>query len=1825
MSKFAESAALPARIFRAVMAVLLCVGLMIPAIPVSQASAATGPGIAQDGYSHGTVKISADDTAGTIELEVGQTATVKVSPYQHMQTRGCGMSECPEICGGTGCFTPNEGCVCDPSPELRTVDIEAAPVDEGIVTVSEPTASENIDAAEIGATNDAALTITAKAAGETELTVKANEKNDLQFWYPAEETYTIKVTDPSAASDPDTPELVEGAYQIGSAADLQWFADYANEDHLDAKAKITANITLEDGVLPSVGSSSSNRFTGAIDGDGHTISGITSFANASHPGLVGYLGDGGTIKNLTLAGAVPYVNGAGGAFASMTYAGSLIENCVNEVDLSSSNRSMGGFAYSVAGTISSCTNKADITCKGSNAYVGGIVGTFSSGGKVVGCSNEGNITGLGCTGGIAGQASSRDASVESCRNVGTVTNTGPGSGSLNGRAGGIVGYSQPMGVAIASCYNEGAVTSTDTTASIGGILGQCNEDGASITSCFNIGTVSGADNAGAIMGSASRENTVPSTSNLYYLDSSCDAAVGGEFQPAELPVSKTADEMKSAEMAAALGPAFKQGAEHPILTWQPDEAVTPSVAGAKVVEGQQVQLRQSGETGSARVNISDLPEGWAEAVTSVSVKAVNGNDAGTVTELKSDQYTIDTENNRVVFNRTEEAPVFSVAVGEGEELTVSGWRGDTVYPQSKVYEITIKANGFADTVGTVTFYTGASETFYVAVDENKNGKVDDGEVKKTFSQKEIEEMSTFQNGSSQCGMTGFRTFSAVGVPVSTLLEKAGVEVDANDKFKLDTTDNFGSEFTYDQLFGERYFLQCAYDDEDVKEVYDRVSQAEGDAATGANVELRRILAEKALEDGTRSYPMISANYAETMLDGDNVGTTAVPTEDNTEVNQLVGAENQYRFTYGIALVQEDCDVTFETGEGSDVATQTVKSHLMTSTENTTIKSTYWNNGIIITPDAAEAEQPSTAADKLTQPEDPTRDGYTFAGWWTKDGSESGDWGEQFDFTANDGTVDSDTTLYAKWVANDQVMENTDATVSAYREAKYGTPPNGEATTDGQHLQISILFDGAVEVTDEEALLNSLNCKLSGDYALDSAKADGTKLILEATGTMLPGGQTKVSAKAESGVIEGVTVDGKAAKLKPIDTIADTSLTFEVVEAVAGTETTPASTTFKVTHSANVRSMNNVLWLTNGGTDETGHDIFGGADWKPAHHHMYWQFDLNTSADFIRQGSETALGEAGYTLTVSGENGEFTVTAKTPKAGEVLSAVVYNDSFLHEYGLANGQAVTGIEMPDAKTTVDLGMSFPTEPEYVSTDMGRDPAGKVDFSLTPSEGALDAYKQARSEATVQTMLQDWIDSISSVTVDGKKLTGKAFDEWKSELTNAKDDAGKLNYYELTAGAKAATLTLPIALFDTTANETATAKVVIESDGFATVSGDVIYRNIGAEDLVVRILDENGKVARTSVLKASDLRKLDVQEHYNTSANCGMAGLRSYNSEGVLLTDVLEAAGVNFEPGMTLKLRTNDSLDSNGTADTTEDGYIFSGTFTYEELLGTDRYYYPAAWDDTTTYDELDGQTIYDVLSQDMDAWKTDGKYADVLPQLLGQGKQKVEPILAWSWNEGVISWGGSNPAEAEGYNGYSDQESFRFLFGMKAAQDGSITDDNTTFSNTYGVFGIDVIAADASQADNPNEFKIEYELDGGVNNPDNPTSYEQGTEVELLDPTREGYTFGGWFVDESFATQITEIPPYSSGDITLYAKWIDESGEQPGDDPNGQGGNNNNNNQNVNVNVDNGGNGNTTDAGKGTAQTGDTMLAVPFACLAGLALVIAAIAAIVRRRNGMGDRN
>lgn len=78
----------------------------------------------------------------------------------------------------------------------------------------------------------------------------------------------------------------------------------------------------------------------------------------------------------------------------------------------------------------------------------------------------------------------------------------------------------------------------------------------------------------------------------------------------------------------------------------------------------------------------------------------------------------------------------------------------------------------------------------------------------------------------------------------------------------------------------------------------------------------------------------------------------------------------------------------------------------------------------------------------------------------------------------------------------------------------------------------------------------------------------------------------------------------------------------------------------------------------------------------------------------------------------------------------------------------------------------------------------------------------------------------------------------------------------------------------------------------------------------------------------------------------------------------------------------------------------------------------------------------------------------------------------------------------------------------------------------------------------------EKTVTYELNGGVNNANNPGVYKVGSEIKFASPTREGYIFGGWYTSPDFeeGTWIEGISKDEDNDITVYAKWTSEEAAQ-----------------------------------------------------------------------------
>ena len=73
----------------------------------------------------------------------------------------------------------------------------------------------------------------------------------------------------------------------------------------------------------------------------------------------------------------------------------------------------------------------------------------------------------------------------------------------------------------------------------------------------------------------------------------------------------------------------------------------------------------------------------------------------------------------------------------------------------------------------------------------------------------------------------------------------------------------------------------------------------------------------------------------------------------------------------------------------------------------------------------------------------------------------------------------------------------------------------------------------------------------------------------------------------------------------------------------------------------------------------------------------------------------------------------------------------------------------------------------------------------------------------------------------------------------------------------------------------------------------------------------------------------------------------------------------------------------------------------------------------------------------------------------------------------------------------------------------------------------------------------EYDIIYHLDGGINSVNNPDKYSNISTIILEDATKTGFTFLGWYSEETFISKVTKIEQGSTNDITLYARFAAET--------------------------------------------------------------------------------
>lgn len=350
------------------------------------------------------------------------------------------------------------------------------------------------------------------------------------------DTITVTLTYAGAGWDGTTktaPKTENGVYQIGTAAELAWFADAVNGGQKAINGKLTANINLNGKTWTAIGTSS-NKFAGTLDGDEahhYTVSGLKG-----SKGLFDYVDSTGKVKNLSVD-AVLTANGV-----------------------------VGGIVDFNDGTVENCLFSGSVT----------------------------NSSSWGATGGIVGKNEGKNSVVRNCVNTGSIKNT-TGSYSSTLSVGGIVGYTYGKVENCYSVGEVYADPTKATNKAIGGIAGAVNgssnsEKRGSLINCYVIGTVTGPESGiGAVVGTVDSGTSI---TNCVYLDTVAHVPAMGNVTAGM--TAHTADYMRSAEFAVDMGMNQDDGTLNggfPVLPWQGGTALSADDLKAAAAAANALQLR----------------------------------------------------------------------------------------------------------------------------------------------------------------------------------------------------------------------------------------------------------------------------------------------------------------------------------------------------------------------------------------------------------------------------------------------------------------------------------------------------------------------------------------------------------------------------------------------------------------------------------------------------------------------------------------------------------------------------------------------------------------------------------------------------------------------------------------------------------------------------------------------------------------------------------------------------------------------------------------------------------------------------------------------------------------------------------------------------------------------------------------------------------------------------------------------------------------------------------------------------------------------------------
>ncbi len=348
-------------------------------------------------------------------------------------------------------------------------------------------------------------------------------------------------------------------YTVYTSAGFKAVADLINGGNYSYNISLANNIALTEEV--SIGTSSSNPYSGTINGYGYTLSGVTGSGSGDGRALILYSAgmtvkelhlnvninadtssyvagflyknvSGATFENCSVSGTLAGTNYIGG-FVAQNAAKLTVKNCSSSVSITASGATAGGFVANstkeivitdsdvFAGTISATSNIGGlvgltsgkltvsnssvfgVTLTATGNYVGGVLGRLN--GKTLSCENvavEADISSVSHSGGILGgdgYSASTASDVSTYPKI--ICNNIVTAGSYNSStsyAGGFIGYNVNVDITLTNCVSFADLTAGDY---VGGYAANLRGGVFNFTNCIYAGDMtSSGKNKGNVTG-----------------------------------------------------------------------------------------------------------------------------------------------------------------------------------------------------------------------------------------------------------------------------------------------------------------------------------------------------------------------------------------------------------------------------------------------------------------------------------------------------------------------------------------------------------------------------------------------------------------------------------------------------------------------------------------------------------------------------------------------------------------------------------------------------------------------------------------------------------------------------------------------------------------------------------------------------------------------------------------------------------------------------------------------------------------------------------------------------------------------------------------------------------------------------------------------------------------------------------------------------------------------------------------------------------------------------------------------------------------------------